>query len=259
MLPRHALAKSRNRCRTDIALAARLESFTLGLAMRYLLATAVLFGLGSAAAQTPRLDRYGDPLPAGAVARLGSLRLFCADDLANVVFSPDGRIVAAVLQKGPTQFWEVATGRAAPMPADGHRFIQEDSDASGNRSKSSHGRAAPAHADAHLDRHDLQLAVASPDGTLIATSSRQQPFRLWDGRTLKELPAWPGQKTDSRISWRSRPTARPWPPLRRDSRKSGTSRPASCGTNSPALGWQSFASMFSPDGKTLAVADGETW
>src|SRR3954468_17384176 len=95
--------------------------------MKRLLSMVVLLGLGAARADPPRLDRYGDALPPGAVARLGSLRLLCAGDLANVVFAPDGRTVAAVVRNGSPQFWESATGRAAPAPANA-RFVQEDSD-----------------------------------------------------------------------------------------------------------------------------------
>src|SRR5258706_16112918 len=94
--------------------------------MRQVLGTFVLLSLGSASAEPPRLDRYGDPLPQGAVARLGSLRLLCAGDVANVVFTPDGRIVAAVPRGGTSQFWEVVTGRAMQAPAD-TRFVSDDS------------------------------------------------------------------------------------------------------------------------------------
>src|SRR5207247_1283342 len=76
-------------------------------AMRLLLGTIVLLAFGSASAEAPHLDRYGDPLPPAAVARLGSLRLLCAADVANVVFTPDARTVAAVLRNGPSQYWEV--------------------------------------------------------------------------------------------------------------------------------------------------------
>jgi len=222
--------------------------------MRLLLGAVVLLGLGIASAETPRLDRYGDPLPPGAVARLGSLRLLCAGDVANVVFTRDGRIVAAVLKDGPSQFWEVATGRAAPAPVDTH-FIKEDSER--RRKQWQHALRRLRSANPTLADKDVQRAVESPDGLLIATSSRQQPFRIWNGRTLKELPAWPGQtkeRTDflafspdgMTLAATSAQFTQVW--------EVGAGR---LRHTLPGLGWQSFASTFSPDGKTLAVADGE--
>lgn len=48
------------------------------------------------AAQEPRTDRHGDPLPEGAVARLGTVRLRGAGEVQCVDISPDGKLVAAV-------------------------------------------------------------------------------------------------------------------------------------------------------------------
>src|SRR5262249_10545742 len=69
-------------------------------------------------AAPPRFDVYGDPLPAGALARLGTLRwrhLHRTADLA-VAFSPDGKTVVTG-GDGTLKRWDVATGKLlAPLP-----------------------------------------------------------------------------------------------------------------------------------------------
>lgn len=65
------------------------------------------------------LDLTGDPMPAGAVARLGSVRLRHAG-LADWVFLPDGQTVATAGGDGLVRFWDLATGRqvrTSPAPA----------------------------------------------------------------------------------------------------------------------------------------------
>jgi RNA polymerase sigma factor (sigma-70 family) len=62
-----------------------------------------------------RLDALGDPLPEGAVARLGSLRLRPGSDIEALAFSPDGAKLAcwggSHFQRGQFTLWDVATGR----------------------------------------------------------------------------------------------------------------------------------------------------
>ena len=56
----------------------------------------------------PSQDLYGDPLPEGAIARLGTLRLRGSAD--SVTFSPDGKVVAS-LGRRSVCVSEVATGK----------------------------------------------------------------------------------------------------------------------------------------------------
>jgi WD40 repeat protein len=56
-----------------------------------------------------RVDRDGDPLPAGAVARYGVMRLF-HDRARQLYFSPDGKLLAS-RSKQDLCVWDVKTGR----------------------------------------------------------------------------------------------------------------------------------------------------
>ena len=59
----------------------------------------------------PRTDLNGDPLPPGAIARLGAARL-CQQAVNYLAFSPDDKAIAA-LDNGCLRLWDVQTGREA--------------------------------------------------------------------------------------------------------------------------------------------------
>ena len=56
-------------------------------------------------------DRFGDPVPAGAVARLGSVRFRNDGTLSTLSFSADGRTLLTVSNESTMRLWETATGR----------------------------------------------------------------------------------------------------------------------------------------------------
>jgi RNA polymerase sigma factor (sigma-70 family) len=61
-------------------------------------------------AEPPGLDRHGDLLPPGAVARLGSTRLRLGGQVQGLAFSHDGKLVAG-LGGGVLCVWSAATGK----------------------------------------------------------------------------------------------------------------------------------------------------
>src|SRR5690348_214258 len=56
-----------------------------------------------------RKDRHGDPLPADAVARLGTLRLRHGGKIFALAFTPDNKSIASA-GEGDIVLWDLTTG-----------------------------------------------------------------------------------------------------------------------------------------------------
>jgi RNA polymerase sigma factor (sigma-70 family) len=171
----------------------------------------------TAVVQPARVDAHGDPLPDGAIARLGTKRFRHQHTVRAVGISEDGTRVASASWDGTLRVWDANTGREL------RRFRLP-------------GGAS---------------AAFTPDGKAVAGGGMDKSFHVWELATGKELLHVPGLENsvmalrfapDGRtLATLSSPVIRVWDLATRTElrRLAG-----------PEKGVYSMA--FSPDGKLLA-------
>jgi WD40 repeat protein len=113
--------------------------------------------------EPPRTDRHGDPLPEGAIARLGTVRLRHQASVFDVLFSADGKRLISAGHDGRVSVWDPRSGREL------QRFPVLSS-----------------------DQHPAPWGCLSPDGKILVT--RNRTFHFWDLQTGRELPWSPGKR-----------------------------------------------------------------
>jgi RNA polymerase sigma factor (sigma-70 family) len=108
-----------------------------------------------------RTDRFGDPLPPGALVRLGTVRLRHMTGMHSLAFTRDGKGLITAGQRDPARLWDTATGRMLRQFGD--------------------------------NRDDqLLTAVLSPDGRTLAGRVPAGDLCLWDvatGTLLRRIKA----------------------------------------------------------------------
>jgi RNA polymerase sigma factor (sigma-70 family) len=119
--------------------------------------------------QAPGSDLNGDPLPAGAVARLGTLRFRHEGNTHAVVYLPGGRVLATAAGDA-VYLWEAATGKELARLREDVPRIRRD--------------GVP-------DRRDwIHTLACSPDGKLLAAGHNEGIIRLWDVAARKPVRTW---------------------------------------------------------------------
>lgn len=117
--------------------------------------------------KTPRTDLYGDPLPPGTVARMGTTQMRHAD-VSSITFSKDGKTLISAGIDGTVRRWDVATGKQLGIAQLLHKVQNHESIVT-----------------VVLAHEGDVVAVCHKDGIFLHdTATGRQRTRLKIGRTL---------------------------------------------------------------------------
>ncbi|MGH7223001.1 MAG: hypothetical protein ACRELF_07225, partial [Gemmataceae bacterium] len=160
-----------------------------------------------------RVDHYGDPLPPGAIARLGTLRLWHEIRIQSMAFSPDGKVLASSGGWWTTTYarlWDAATGkeirRISGTTREGFEVVKFSGTGRLLAGVSPYGKGRDVfvwdaatgkllhqltsrHKDDPFGDMTWNLAFLDGDKTLVAVDAEGQ-VRWWDMTTGKKRREW---------------------------------------------------------------------
>jgi RNA polymerase sigma factor (sigma-70 family) len=216
------------------------------------------------------LDRHGDPLPPGAIARLGTLRFRHGSMVTGLAFAPDGKTIVSGSYDQTIRVWDAATGRERlRLSEPGMGPLTAISVSKDGRTLAATGYGPTILADLEAGKVtrpvfqpvEVHTCVAlSPDGKTLAAGCQDAAgsfsVRLWDiatGKHLRQLQGHRGEVKRAAFSPDGKRLA--------TGGADGALRVWDVATGEQALQLDGkravLALAFSGDGKTLAAGGGE--
>jgi RNA polymerase sigma factor (sigma-70 family) len=153
-------------------------------------------------APQPRTDRYGDPLPPGAIARIGTVRFREGGGIFSLAYSPNGKMLASATgdSEGVIRVWDATTGKerlllrphagqvySIAFSPDGKRLASIGTGKDAQSAPVCVWDATTGKLLRTFRQPEWGYRVAfSPDGRRLAVSGRDYTVRFWDVSSGKE-------------------------------------------------------------------------
>ncbi|HZV07238.1 MAG TPA: WD40 repeat domain-containing protein [Gemmataceae bacterium] len=171
-----------------------VRSTSLAVVSLLLLRAGVVHGADS---KSPPTDLYGDPLPPGVVARLGTIRLRHAD--ADVVFSQSGKRLISCGADGEVRVWNAADGKLVQrscLECGTRRYSRVILSPGGSKVAAVQGGHLILHdAETGMDRGQIDIVERalvrfSPDGAAlvveVGAEDGSRHLAIWDVERVKK-------------------------------------------------------------------------